>query len=150
MLAPTIRPGKEEDLSELLELIKELALYENALGEVNNSVEKMREDGFGIQPVFGFLVAQLNGVIIGASIHYYRYSTWKGKRLFLEDLIVHEPYRRQGVGTLLMNATIQYAQTVGCTGMTWQALDWNTPALDFYKKYAVTIDPEWVNCNLEF
>ncbi len=146
----SIHQGKEEDLPEVLELVKELAIYEHALEEVENTVEKMKEDGFGKEPVFGFLLAKENGVAIGLSLYYFRYSTWKGKRLFLEDLIVKEAHRSKGVGKLLLDETISKAKSLNCTGMMWQVLDWNEPAINFYKKYGARLDNEWINCHLDF
>ncbi|WP_185140185.1 GNAT family N-acetyltransferase [Reichenbachiella versicolor] len=149
-MAITVRNGLKTDLPKVFELIKELAEFEKAPNEVDNTIEMMEEDGFGDNPVFGFLIAEEEGNTVGMSLYYYRYSTWKGRRLYLEDLIVTESYRGKGVGSALMDATINYAKEVGCTGMMWQALDWNTPALDFYKKYGATFDNEWVNCSLQF
>lgn len=146
----SIRKGEKSDLPQIFDLIKELAEFEKALHEVDNTIEMMEQDGFGERPVFEFLVAESDAKIVGASIVYYRYSTWKGRRLYLEDLIVNEPYRGKGVGKALMDATIALAKEQNCTGMMWQALDWNTPALDFYKKYDAQFDEEWVNCHLNF
>lgn len=146
----TIRPGVKEDLPSILTLVKELAEYEKALDQVNNSVNQMEEDGFGTNPVFGFLVAEVNGLIVGTSIYYYRYSTWKGRRLYLEDLVVTESQRGNGVGQQLFESTIELAQSTNCTGMMWQVLDWNEPAINFYKKYNSVMDKGWVNCNLDF
>src|SRR5690606_40198637 len=96
-----IREGRREDLPRVLELIKELAEYERAPHEVTNTVERLEEDGFGAHPVFGFFVAERAGHIIGLSLYYWRYSTWKGKRLYLEDIIVTESERGYGAGKLL-------------------------------------------------
>lgn len=146
----TIRPGVKEDLQSILALVKELAEYEKALDQVNNTVKRMEEDGFGSNPVFGFLVAEVNGLIVGTSIYYYRYSTWKGRRLYLEDLVVTESQRGNGVGKQLFESTIDLAKDTNCTGMMWQVLDWNEPAINFYKKYDSVMDEGWVNCNLDF
>lgn len=147
----TIREGKIEDLPKLLELIKELAVYEKAPNEVINTVKMMKEDGFGKNPVFGFFVAVKDSTheIIGTSIFYYRYSTWKGKRLYLEDLIVTESERGNGAGKLLFDRTLLKTLQDNCSGMTWQVLDWNTPAINFYKKYGADLDEGWFNCNLQ-
>ncbi|MFD2200516.1 GNAT family N-acetyltransferase [Shivajiella indica] len=146
-----IREGKIEDLPRILELIKELAIYEKAPNEVINTVEQMQEDGFGNNPVFGFFVAinDQTQEIIGTSIYYYRYSTWKGKRLYLEDLIVTESERGNGAGKLLFDRTLQKTLEDNCSGMTWQVLDWNTPAINFYNKYGADLDEGWINCNLQ-
>lgn len=145
----SIREGKKEDLPETLQLVKELAEYERAPQEVTNTVQQMELDGFGAHPVFGFFVAEREGVIVGISLFYYRYSTWKGKRLYLEDIVVTESERGNGIGKLLFDRTLQKSLDDNCVGMTWQALDWNEPALNFYRKYNAKLDNEWVNCSLE-
>ncbi|MBS1506772.1 MAG: GNAT family N-acetyltransferase [Bacteroidetes bacterium] len=144
-----IRSGTKKDLPRVLELIKELALYEKALEQVSNTVAQMEIDGFGEQPIFGFFVAEEEGNILGLSLYYYRYSTWKGKRLYLEDIIVTEKERGRGLGKILFERTMQFALEQNCTGMMWQVLDWNEPAINFYKKYGAKLDPEWINGNLE-
>lgn len=145
-----IREGRKEDLPKILELIKELAAYEKALDQVQNTVAQLEEDGFGPQPVYGFLVAEEENEIIGTSIYYYRYSTWKGKRMYLEDLVVSEEKRGQGAGKLLFEATLELGEKTKCSGMMWQVLDWNEPAINFYKKYKTQFDEEWVNCNIDY
>jgi GNAT superfamily N-acetyltransferase len=143
-----IRPGTEADVPAAFTLIQELALFERAPHEVSNTIEAMLQDGFGPNPVYGFLVAELDGEIVGLSLYYYRYSTWKGKRLYLEDLIVTEKHRKKGIGKLLFDATVDYARQMNCNGMSWQVLDWNTPAIEFYKQYGAHLDGEWINCSL--
>ena len=146
----TIRKGKKEDLSSTLELIRELAIYEKAPHEVTNTVAQMEQDGFGSSPVFGFFVAEGQAGIIGISIYYWRYSTWKGKRLYLEDIVVTEKERGSGIGKLLFDRTMQHALDENCSGMMWQVLEWNEPAINFYKKYyQAKLDNEWINCSLE-
>ncbi len=145
----TIRAGRKEDLPRVLELIKELAEYERAPNEVTNTVALMETDGFGANPVYGFFVAESNGYITGLSLYYWRYSTWKGRRLYLEDIIVTERERGKGVGKLLFDRTMQKTLEENCTGMMWQVLTWNEPAINFYKKYGAKLDDEWTNCNLE-
>jgi len=144
----TLRQGTKEDIPDMLRLVKELAEFEKAPQEVDNTEERMLEEGFGENPVFGFYVAEINQKIIGMSVYYYRYSTWKGKRLFLEDLIVTEEFRGQGVGKALFEKSIEHAIKTNCNGMSWQVLDWNIPAIEFYKKYNSNFDPEWINCSL--
>lgn len=144
-----IREGRKEDLPRVLELIKELALFERAPHEVTNTLEMLEEDGFGPRPVYGFFVAETSEKIIGLSLYYWRYSTWKGKRLYLEDIIVTESERGRGAGKLLFDRTMHKALEENCTGMMWQVLEWNEPAIKFYKKYGSKLDAEWVNCNLE-
>ncbi|MBA4144931.1 MAG: GNAT family N-acetyltransferase [Azospira oryzae] len=145
----TIRTGRKEDLARTLELIKELAEYERAAHEVTNTVAQMEMDGFGANPIFGFFVAEEQNRIIGLSLYYWRYSTWKGKRLYLEDIIVTESERGRGIGKLLFDRTMQHALDENCSGMLWQVLDWNEPAINFYKKYGSKMDGEWINASLE-
>jgi GNAT superfamily N-acetyltransferase len=144
-----IRQGTKQDLLRVLELVRELAEYERAPHEVTNTVKLMEDDGFGHNPVFGFFVAEEENNIIGLSLYYWRYSTWKGKRLYLEDIIVTESKRGRGIGKLLFNRTMEKSIEENCTGMMWQVLDWNEPAINFYKKYGAKLDNEWVNCHLE-
>lgn len=144
-----IRSGKKEDLPRVLELVKELALFERAPEQVINTVELMEKDGFGPNPIFGFFVAEENGFIVGLSLYYWRYSTWKGKRLYLEDIIVTETHRGKGLGKKLFDRTLQHAIDSECSGMLWQVLDWNEPAISFYKKYGSHLSNEWINCSLE-
>jgi GNAT superfamily N-acetyltransferase len=144
-----IREGTVHDLPRVLELVKELAEYERAPHEVINTVKQMEIDGFGPNPIFGFFVAEVESVIVGLTLYYWRYSTWKGKRLFLEDLIVTESQRGSGIGKLLFDRTIQKAIDENCSGMMWQVLEWNEPAINFYKKYTAKLDDEWTNCTLE-
>lgn len=144
-----IRTGKREDLPRVLELVKELAEYEKALIEVTNTVTDMEKDGFGTDAIFGFFVAEVDNVIVGLSLYYWRYSTWKGKRLYLEDIIVTESHRGNGLGKMLFDRTMQKALEENCTGMMWQVLDWNEPAINFYKKYGAKLDSEWINCHLD-
>lgn len=144
-----IRQGKKEDLPRVLELVKELAEFERAPHEVTNTLQLMEEDGFGKNPIYGFFVAEDSEHILGLSLYYWRYSTWKGKRLYLEDIIVTESERGRGIGKLLFDRTMKKALEENCTGMMWQVLDWNEPAITFYKKYGTKLDHEWVNCHLD-
>lgn len=146
----TIRKGTKADLPRVLQLIKELALYEKAPHEVINTVELMERDGFGPNPIYGLFVAENEMGVVGISIYYWRYSTWKGKRLYLEDIVVTETERGKGIGKLLFDRTMQHALDEDCSGMMWQVLDWNEPAINFYKKYYnPKLDGEWINCCLE-
>ena len=145
-----IRAGKKEDLPQVLSLVKELAEYEKSLDQVQNTVERMEIDGFGPNPVYGLIVAEKGATIVGISIYYYRYSTWKGKRLYLEDIVISEAYRGKGIGSQLFEETIAIGKSTQCTGMMWQVLDWNTPAINFYKKYGSAMETDWNNCHLDF
>ena len=143
-----IRKGEKEDLPHILNLIKELASYEYAANQVDITLEELERDGFGEKPYYSFLVAEKNTQIIGMSFYFIRYSTWKGKFLFLEDFIVTKKYRRMGVGKALFDATIKICQKLNLNGMCWQILDWNNPAIEFYKKYKSEISSDWLNGKL--
>ncbi|WP_419870285.1 GNAT family N-acetyltransferase [Chryseobacterium sp. CT-SW4] len=145
-----IRKALPEDCSSMLELIRELAEYEKALHEVTLTLEQFVEDGFGAAPVWGAFVAELNGEIVGISLYYDRYSTWKGKRLYLEDLVVTESMRGKQIGKKLFDATLEYGKQNQYRGMVFQVLDWNEPAINFYKKYDTKFDGEWLNVSVEF
>ncbi|WP_407667042.1 GNAT family N-acetyltransferase [Mucilaginibacter sabulilitoris] len=131
-----------------MELVHELALYEKAPEEVTVTLQEFEDAGFGTKPVWKAFVAEANGIIVGFAVYYIRYSTWKGCRLYLEDLIVTEEYRGKGVGKLLFNILITEAKELGYSGMVWQVLDWNEPALNFYRKYEASIEAGWLNASL--
>ncbi len=143
-----IRKGRKEDLAQVLKLIKELAHYEKAPDEVENTIDLMLEQGFGANPIFSFEVAERDNVIIGTAIYYTKYSTWKGKKLYLEDLIVTESERGKSVGKALFDRCLELTKAGGFHSMVWQVLDWNEPAINFYKKYSATFDSEWIDCSL--
>ena len=145
-----IRPAKKEDCQRMMELIHELAVYEKAPEQVVVSFDHFVESGFGKQPVWWALVTEVKGVVVGMALYYVRYSTWKGQRMYLEDLIVSEDMRGNQIGSLLFDALIKEAKAKNFVGMNWQALDWNEPALNFYRKYNTSFDPEWVNCAIDF
>ncbi len=144
----SIRKGNKSDLPQVLKLIKELATYEKAPNEVTVSVSDMERDGFGENPIFNFFVAESDGIIIGISLYYIKYSTWKGKCVFLEDIIVTEEYRKYGIGKKLFNEVVKIAKQMQVKRMEWQVLEWNEPAINFYKKLNSHFDNEWVNCKL--
>ncbi|TLX25537.1 GNAT family N-acetyltransferase [Chryseobacterium indologenes] len=145
-----IRKAVHDDCDAMLNLIKELAEYEKALHEVTVTIEQFTEDGFGKSPVWGAFVAEFEGEIVGISLYYDRYSTWKGRRLYLEDLVVTEKLRGRQIGKLLFDATLEYGQSNQYTGMVFQVLNWNEPAINFYKKYSPKFDDEWLNVSIEF
>lgn len=144
----TIRKATIQDVDQILALINELALYEKAPHEVTITKEQLIRDGFGDKPLFWVLMAEFDGEIAGMSFYYIRYSTWKGPCLYLEDIIVKEKFRGKGIGKALMNATIEETVANDFAMMVWQVLDWNTPAIEFYKKYGAEFDNEWINCKL--
>lgn len=140
----TIRKGEKKDLPQVLELVKELALYERAPQEVITTVEQMEGDGFGENAIYRFLVAEVEEKIIGIALYYTAYSTWKGKYIYLDDLIVTEKLRRSGAGKLLFDALLKEAKREGANQLRWHVLEWNMPAINFYKKYNAGLDPEWI------
>ncbi len=133
----------------MFELIYELATFEKAPEQVSNSVEGLTESGFGPSPVWWAFVAVVDGRIDGFAMYYIRYSTWKGERMYLEDLIVTEAARGKKIGTLLFDRLIVEAKEKKFSGMVWQVLDWNEPAIRFYKKYNAEMTGEWLNCVIE-
>lgn len=145
-----IRKALRTDCVRMMELIQELAVYEKAPDEVTVSLEHFEESGFGANPFWWAFVAEVQGVVIGMALYYVRYSTWKGQRMYLEDILVTEDMRGQKIGSLLFDALIVEAKEKGFNGMNWQVLDWNEPAIHFYKKYNANFDPEWVNCSIVF
>ncbi|MBO6516413.1 MAG: GNAT family N-acetyltransferase [Bacteroidia bacterium] len=144
-----IRKGTTSDVAATLQLINELAIYEREPDAVVVTEEELREDGFGQNPLYGLLVAEVDQVVVGISLYYYRYSTWKGKCLYLEDLIVTETQRGKGIGQQLFEATLSIAREENCRKMNWQVLDWNEPAIGFYKKYNAHLDDEWINGSID-
>jgi GNAT superfamily N-acetyltransferase len=143
-----LRVAVKEDCPRLLELVHELALFEKAPEEVTVTLKEFEEAGFGERPVWKTFIAEVNGVIVGFALYYIRYSTWKGCRMYLEDLIVTEDWRGKGVGKLLFDRLIIEAREMGFNGMSWQVLDWNEPAIKFYKKYEAALDGSWINGSL--
>ena len=143
-----IRTARKEDCVRLLELIRELAVYERAPDEVTVTIQEFEDAGFGSNPVWRAFVAESDGIIYGFGLYYIRYSTWKGCRLYLEDLLVTEKMRGKGIGKLIFDRLIQEAVEKGFNGMTWQVLDWNEPAINFYKKYNASLDGGWLNVSL--
>lgn len=142
-----LRKATKNDIPGILELIRELATYEKAPNEVTITPDEIEKDGFGDHPLFEVIVAESESKqLLGMSFFYFAYSTWKGKCLYLEDIIVKEKLRGQGIGKALFEATIKKAKDTNSKRMMWQVLDWNTPAIDFYKeKYGADISDEWFN-----
>jgi len=143
-----IRKGKKEDLPAVLGLIRELALFEKAPEQVTNTLAAMEADGFGEKPVFELHVAEWNGEVVGMALYFVKYSTWKGKGLYLDDLVVTEKHRGKGIGTKLLRAYLTVAQEMRARQAHWQVLDWNTPAIDLYRKMGASIEGEWLDCKL--
>lgn len=145
-----VRKGERKDVGQLLKLIQELADYEKAPNEVIITEEILLKDGFGPDKIFDFYVADHGGEILGIALYYTKYSTWKGRCLFLEDIIVSEQHRRKGIGELLFKQVVEAAEKAGVKRLEWQVLDWNKPAIEFYKKHESLFEPEWINCKLTF
>ncbi len=145
----SIRPAIASDVSAMISLIKELALYEKAPEQVINSETEMLKDGFDNQPLFNAFVAEKENKIIGAAICFIAYSTWKGKYIYLDDLIVTASERKTGAGTLLFEAVLNFAKSIKANQLRWHVLDWNDSAISFYKKYPCTFDKEWITCKIE-
>lgn len=148
-MPPIVRKANAGDCARIMELVHELAHYERAPHEVTVTLEHFIESGFGQNPVWWAFVAEENGIVQGFALYYIRYSTWKGQRMYLEDILVTEAARGKGIGNLLMNALIGEAKQRNLNGIVWQVLSWNEPALNFYRKFDVKFDDEWVNTVLE-
>ena len=149
----SIRKGKKSDLAQVLSLIKELALYEKAPEEVSLTLKKFKKDFKSRHPLFHLLVAEeeqakSNSAIFGIALYFYGYSTWKGKRIYLDDIVVTEKMRGKGIGKLLFDRLIKVAKKNKVKQIMWQVLDWNEPAINFYKKYNAILDPEWITGKL--
>ena len=141
-----IRRAVRQDCTRILELVKELALYEKAPDEVTVTQEHFEESGFGDNPVWWAFVAELDGRVEGFALYYIRFSTWKGQRMYLEDFYVAEALRGRSIGRQLFDRLIEEARERNFNGIVWQVLEWNEPAINFYKKYNASFDGEWVNC----
>ncbi len=144
-----IRSAVKADCPRLLELVNELAVYEKAPEEVTVTLEHFTDSGFGEKPVWWSFVAEVDGRVEGFALYYIRYSTWKGQRMYLEDILVTEKMRGKGLGTLLFDRLIQEVEEKKFSGMVWQVLDWNEPAINFYKKYNARFDAGWINCSID-
>ncbi|NND24737.1 MAG: GNAT family N-acetyltransferase [Flavobacteriaceae bacterium] len=139
----TIRKAKPNDMSKVLDLIKELALFEREVNAVEVSVEQLEKDGFGAAPKFTCFVGEINGTIEGMALVYYRYSTWKGHVLHLEDLIVSEAKRGSGLGTKLLDQVVVFAHDMGVKRISWEVLDWNKDAIRFYENKGAKVMRDW-------
>ena len=145
----TIRRAVKEDCPRMLALVRELATFERAPQEVTVTLDHFEESGFGPNPVFWAFVAEANEEVVAFALYYVRYSTWKGQRMYLEDILVTEKWRGKKIGQLLMDRLIVEAKEKNLHGITWQVLNWNEPAIRFYKKYNAKIDDEWMNCSID-
>lgn len=145
----TIRSAQIEDCPAMMDLIRELAYYEKAPDEVTVSLADFEAAGFGLNALWKAFVAQLDDQVVGLSLFYPRYSTWKGLKLYLEDIVVSERWRGQKIGLALFEATLDYARENGYHSLYWQVLDWNEPAINFYKKWGAHFDETWLNAQID-
>lgn len=145
-----LRPARKEDCEAMMGLIRELAEISGASKDVTVTMEHFVESGFGAHPVFKAIVAELGGRVVAFALYYIRYSTWKGQQLYLEDLVVTKKYRGQSIGTRLLERLVQEAKEQNFSGVVWQILDRNTPAIQFYQKQkGVQYTNQWINCTLD-
>ncbi len=144
-----IRKAERDDCVAMMKLVNELAVYEKAPDEVTVSLEHFIESGFSESPCWWAFVAEVNNEIVGFALYYIRYSTWKGQRMYLEDILVTEEYRQKKIGTALFDRLILEAKEKKFSGIVWQVLSWNQVAIRFYKKYDAKFDNEWTNCSIE-
>ena len=143
-----LRRAEISDIPLIFSLVKELALFEKAPEEVTATEADYIENGFRENPLFDCFLLFGGDKLAGFALWYYRFSTWKGKRFYLEDLFVKEEFRGRGYGKILIEATIEEAKRTKSSGMMWQVLDWNTLAIKFYERYGVKLDGEWINVHL--
>ena len=146
----TIRKAQAKDVQAIHAMIKALALYEKAPDEVEVTVKELEKDGFGPSPAYRCIVAEKDDEVVGFALYFIRYSTWKGRCVYLEDFLVNEGFRGLGIGGLLFDEMISIAKQLKVRLMTWQVLDWNEPAIGFYKKYNAEFDGEWLNGKIYF
>lgn len=144
-----IRKATQEDCARMMDLVRELAVFEKAPDEVTVTLDHFIETGFGPHPVWWAWVAEAEGKLVGLALYYIRYSTWKGTRMYLEDIIVTESWRGKGIGKMLFDQLIEDAKEKQFSGMVWQVLEWNEPAINFYKKYGAKFDAEWSNASID-
>lgn len=146
----TIRPAIQTDVPAMLGLVQELALYEKAPLEVTVTLEEMTAAGFGPGAIWKAFVSIVDGKLVGMSLYFTKYSTWKGKCMYIDDIIVTESMRGVGIGKLLFEETVAEAKRTHMRRLEWQVLEWNTPAINFYNKFSAVLDPEWVNGKLTY
>lgn len=138
-----VRHAIKNDMPQVLELIKELAIFEKEPDAVEVTVQDLEREGFGENPLFNCFVAELDEEIVGAALVYFRFSTWKGRTLHLEDLIVKEEKRGKGIGEALYKKVMQFAYNRGLKRVAWDVLDWNTGAIRFYERSGANIVKDW-------
>jgi len=149
MMEVLIRKGEKRDLQGMLDLIHELAEFEKAPDAVTNTVADMERDGFSEKPVFRFHVAEYEGKVIGIAVYFVKYSTWKGKGFYLDDIVVTEKFRSKGIGKKLFDEYVKEAKKENAKQLHWQVLDWNKRAIKFYERMNARIEPEWWDCKID-
>ena len=146
-----IRRAVKTDCERLMELVRELAVFEKAPQELTVTLDHFEKSGFGESPVWWAFVAEVDGIVQGFALYYIRYSTWKGQRMYLEDILISEEFRGKGIGKLVFDKLKEEAKEKKLNGIVWQVLDWNEPAINFYKKNGdVNFDNAWINCSINF
>ena len=143
-----IRKGERSDAPDIFNLIKELADYEKSSDKVLISLQDLKRDGFNKNPLFWTILAESKSEIVGMAFYYIRYSTWNGKVLYLEDFFVKKSFRNQGIGTMLFEECVRETKKINANGLAWQVLNWNQPAINFYKKYNAELKANWMNGKL--
>lgn len=145
----TIRPATPADVPQILAFIRDLALYERAPKEVTATEEGLMRDGFGANPFYSCLMAEEDGAPAGFALFFFNYSTWKGRPgVYLEDLFVEPRFRGMGIGKALLKRVAAFAVERGCERLQWEVLDWNTPAIDFYRAMGAEFLDEWRNVRM--
>lgn len=149
-MALAIRHAKKDDIPLILELVRDLAIYEREPEAAKATAEDLRRDGFGETPAFHVLIAELDGAAVGFALYFFTYSTWRGRRcLYLEDLFVRPEQRGKGTGIALMRALAREAVGQECARFVWQVLDWNQPSIDFYERLGARVERQWLHVRLE-
>jgi GNAT superfamily N-acetyltransferase len=143
-----IRYGERRDMSSVLKLVNELAVFEKEPNAVKITVDDLVENGFKDNPAFFTFVAELGGIIVGMALFYNRFSTWEGPSLHLEDLIVTEKFRGKGIGKALYDKVLDFALQKGIKRVEWVVLDWNKPAIAFYKSTGAIMLEDWNICQI--
>lgn len=145
-----IRRAERKDCIRIRELVHELAVYEKAPHEITVTQEHFEESGFGENPIWWGFVAEVDGKVEAFALYYIRFSTWKGQRMYLEDILVTEKMRGNKIGEMLFERLIEECKEKKFNGLVWQVLNWNEPAINFYKKFNSTFDDEWINGAISF
>lgn len=145
-----IRKGTIDDVPVVHDLIVELAIFENEPNAVDNTIEQLKADGFGEKPFYHLLIAENEEKeTLGMALYCYGYSTWKGKLLYLDDLVIKEKHRRKGIGTKLISKLFEIARKEKMKFVKWEVLDWNEPAIKLYKKLNARLDDSWIACKFD-